>query len=58
MARFGVSAIMASALLGLLMLVQLVAARSIPDFNRAEDDVFLLGAGKADITGYISDKLP
>lgn len=56
MARFGFAAAMARTLVGVLMLVQLVAALRIPNTkwksSRAEDDVFLLGAGKADITGY------
>ena len=61
MARSGIVGSIASMLLGTLILLQLVAAIRIPqqpgsdshwNSGRAEDDVFLLGAGKADITGY------
>jgi hypothetical protein len=66
MARFGfMIGLLASASLGLLLLLQVIASidlgQSAPRFkanspilqqaSRADDSVFLLGAGKADITG-------
>ncbi|KAK2763834.1 hypothetical protein FQN54_009452 [Arachnomyces sp. PD_36] len=57
MAHFGFATTLTRTLLGVLTLLQLVTAFRIPNSNwkpeRAEDDVFLLGAGKADITGPV-----
>lgn len=67
MARFGLVAALAGALLGALVTLQLIATvqnsklsssfdsqykwKSRADELAADDSVFLLGAGKADITG-------
>jgi neutral ceramidase len=68
MARSGfIIGLLVSASLGLLLLLQVIASidlgQSTPKFktnnpilqqaSRADDSVFLLGAGKADITGYV-----
>ena len=62
MARFGLIAIATGAFLSLLVILQLVATIGKPQEphsfgfqglrkERTDDTVFLLGAGKADITG-------
>jgi hypothetical protein len=62
MARTGLFAIVAGAFLGLLLLLHVIATICNPEGppslgfdplreGRADNTVFLLGAGKADITG-------